>query len=86
MINCLKNLTILRILVLVVYFKKTGYNTKLIKLTKKLIIMIMVKYITTQEFNKLTADNFTARLKPANSSSKNDVTNFVKKILFLVKN
>ena len=35
------------------------------------------KYITTQDFTKLTADDFTARLKQANLSSKNDITNLV---------
>ena len=35
------------------------------------------KYITTQEFNKLT-ENFTARLKQADLASKSDVANFIK--------
>ena len=35
--------------------------------------------ITTQEFNKLTSENFTAKLKQENLASKNDITNFVKK-------
>ena len=30
------------------------------------------KYITTQEFNKLTADNFAARLVQANLATKAD--------------
>ena len=42
-------------------------------------------YITTQKLNKLTADNFAARLKQANLASKNDIVNFVKKE-FLMKN
>ena len=37
------------------------------------------KYITTPEFNKLTAQNFNARLAQANLESKNDIANFVKK-------
>ena len=37
------------------------------------------KYITTQEFNRLTSENFTARLRHANLASKNDIVNFVKK-------
>ena len=41
-----------------------------------------IKYINTQEFNKLTADNFTARLKQANIASKNDISNFVNKADF----
>ena len=40
------------------------------------------KYITTQEFNKLTAENFTTRLKQANLASNNDIANFVKKTDF----
>ena len=40
------------------------------------------KYITTEEFNKLTADNFTARLAQANLPSKDDIANFVKKTDF----
>ena len=37
------------------------------------------KYITTLEFNKLTAETFTARLVQANLASKNDISNFLKK-------
>ena len=36
------------------------------------------KYIATQEFNKLTSEYFTARLKQANLASKSDIANFVK--------
>ena len=36
------------------------------------------KYITTQEFNKLTVENFAARLKQANLASKNDIADFIK--------
>ena len=35
--------------------------------------------MTTQEFNKLTAESFTARLAQANLASKSDIANFVKK-------
>ena len=35
------------------------------------------KYITTPEFNKLTASNFAGRLAQANFASKNDIINFV---------
>ena len=37
------------------------------------------KYITTQEFSKLTSENFTAGLKQANLASESDIANFVKK-------
>ena len=40
------------------------------------------KYITTPEFNKLTAENFAARLAQANLASKSDIANFVKKTDF----
>ena len=36
------------------------------------------KYITTQEFNKLTTDNVAARLKQEDLTSKNDIADFVK--------
>ena len=36
------------------------------------------KYITTPEFNKLTAENFTARLKQANLTTKSDNADFLK--------
>ena len=37
------------------------------------------KYITTEEFNKLPSENFTARLAKANLASKSNIANFVKK-------
>ena len=37
------------------------------------------KCITTKEFNKLTAESFTARLAQANLASKNGIANLVKK-------
>ena len=36
------------------------------------------RYITTPEFNKLTAENFCARLAQANLARKNDIVNFLK--------
>ena len=40
------------------------------------------KYITTEEFNRLTSKNFTTRLKQENLGRKNDIFNFVKKNSF----
>ena len=40
------------------------------------------KYITTPEFNKLTAESFAARLKQANLASQSDIANFVNKTDF----
>ena len=41
--------------------------------------MIPIKIFTTQKFNKLTLENYTARLKQSNLVSKSDTANFVKK-------
>ena len=41
------------------------------------------KYISTLEFNKLTAGNFTARLKQENLPTNGDIADFVKKIKIL---
>ena len=61
---------------------KTVVNTKLSKAEKK--NSDHAKQITTQEFNKLTAENFAARLKQANLVSKtefdNKLTSFKKPI------
>ena len=43
------------------------------------------KYVTTPEFNKITAESFTARLAQANLASKNDIANFLKKTDFYDK-
>ena len=60
--------------------KKTDYNTKISEIENKITTdHDHDKYITTQELNKLTAENFTARLAQANLASKNDIANFVKK-------
>ena len=40
------------------------------------------KYITTPEFNKLIAGNFTARLNQVNSATKGDIAVFLKKTDF----
>ena len=57
--------------------KKTDYNKKISK-TEKTITADHdhEKYITTKEFNKLTSENFSARLPQSNLASKNDITNF----------
>ena len=47
------------------------------------------KYITTTKFNKLRAENFTARLKQGNLATKDNIADFVKKkreILIINKN
>ena len=40
------------------------------------------KYITTQELNELTLENFAARLTQTYLASKNDIANFIKKERF----
>ena len=40
------------------------------------------KHIATLEFNKLTTENFAARLAQANLASESDIANFVKKTDF----
>ena len=68
---------------LVVSSKKTDYNTKISELENKVTTdHDHDKYFTTQEFNRLTSEKFTARLKRANLASKNDIANFVKKTGF----
>ena len=48
----------------------TVFNTKVIEVKNKIPDHFI--YITTQEFNKLMAENFAARVKQANSVSKTD--------------
>ena len=46
--------------------KKRDYNTKISEIEKKLIDHNHDKYITTSEFNRLTAEHFAARLAQSN--------------------
>ena len=43
------------------------------------------RYIATQEFNKLTTENFIARLPQANLENKNDIATLVKKMLLQIE-
>ena len=52
--------------------KKTDYNAKIRETEKKFTDHNHDKYITTPEFNKLTAENFAARLSQANLITKTD--------------
>ena len=67
---------------LVIQFKKTDYNTKINEIEKKTIDHNHDKYITTPEFNKLTVENFAARLAQGNVANKSDIANFVNKTDF----
>ena len=51
----------------------TVLNTKISEVENK--IPDNSKYVTTQEFNKLTAENFAARLKQANLVNKSHFEN-----------
>ena len=64
---------------LVIQLKKTDYKTKINKIQNKISDHDHDKYIATQEFNRLTSENFTTRLKEANLAKKNDIANFVKR-------
>ena len=46
------------------------------KLKRKLLIIniIIIKYITTAEFNKYSEESFDLRLKQANLTGKSDIT------------
>ena len=59
--------------------EKPDYNTTIYEIGKKITDHDHDKYITTPEFNKLTSEYVTARLKQANLASKSDITSFVKK-------
>ena len=75
--NWLKKLIIPRLLILVIQLKRL-----------KILDHSHYKYVATQEFNKLTAKTFTARLKeakPANKPASKYIAEFVKKIVFVKK-
>ena len=57
---------------LVIQLKKTDYNTKINEIENKITNHSHDKYITTPEFNKLTAENFAVRLPKANLVTKID--------------
>ena len=57
--------------------KKVTIRKELMKLKKK-ITTDHDKYITTQEFIYLAAENFTGRLAKANLINENDIANFIK--------
>ena len=70
----------LSILVIQLKKKKKDYKTKISH--KEILNHGHDKYITTQEFNKSTSENFAARLKQANISTKADMDDFVEKTDF----
>ena len=52
--------------------KNTDYDTKISDIEKKIADHNHGKYITTQELNRLTTENFNARLAQANLTTKSD--------------
>ena len=52
--------------------KKADHDTKTSDIEKKIAVHDHDKYITTSEFNKLTTDNFNARLAQTNLITKSD--------------
>ena len=60
--------------------KKTDYNTKITEIENRLIDHNRGKNITTPEFNRLTAENFAARLKQANLVTKTDFDDKLKSL------
>ena len=67
-----------RILMLVIS-QKTDNKTRISEIENKITTNHHHdRYITAQVFNKLTSENFNARLKQTNLASKNNITNFVK--------
>ena len=63
--------------------KITDCNIKISEIENKITAdHDLDKYITAQEFNKLTSETFTASLAQSNLASKIDIANFVKKTDF----
>ena len=60
---------------------KTNYNTNISEIENKIFDHNHAKYITTQEFNKLTTKNFKARLKQADLVTKSDFDSQLKKLV-----
>ena len=52
--------------------RRTDYDAKISEIEKKVTDHDLDKYITTSEFNKLTAENFAARLAKANLVTTTD--------------
>ena len=53
--------------------RETDYNTKMNEMEKKISDHDHDKYITTPEFDRLTAEDFAARLAQANLARKRDI-------------
>ena len=68
---------------LVIQSKKLDYNTKISEMENKIATdHDHDNYVTTQKFNQLASEKFTARLAHANLENQRDIANFVKKTDF----
>ena len=65
---------------LVFFFFKTDYNTKICEIEKKIINSDDDQYTTTQEFDKLTSEGFTTRPKQKNLASVDLIEEIVTQI------
>ena len=89
--NLVKNLMLFRVLMPAVQSEKLTMRQKISKIGKNILYHDHAKYITTQEFNNLTTDNFAARIGQAKITTEDDVADFVKqtnldyKSKFLIK-
>ena len=69
---------LLRPLILIIYGKKLNTNTKITDIGKKIVGHgHSNKYISTLEFNRLSAKNFAARLKQADLATKVNIDSLV---------
>ena len=67
--------------------KKTDYNTNISEIENKITTdHDHDEYITTQKFNKLASENFTAKLKQAILASQSGTANFIKNRQILIIN
>ena len=63
--------------------KKAEYSIKIAEIETKILDHDHKnECITTQEFNKFTAENFAARIKQADLETKADIANFIREADF----
>ena len=81
--NYLKKLMLFRPSMPEISLIKTGYDTKITEIEKKITDHDHNnKYLTTQKFKKWTAKCFPGRLKQANLATEADIDDFVEKTNF----
>ena len=76
---------IFNMLISMIQLKKLYYNTKFDEIDKNILGHNYGKYITTEEFNKLTAYNFATRLPQAKLAAKADILKKKKKLITNLK-